>query len=217
MGLAFVVIAMVGFIPSYRDMFAGVFPIHWFAHVHGAIMSLWLLVFITQSFLIAKRRLVIHRRLGIFSVILAFLVWTSMGIASFRGLYAYNPPIDNFLYDVLIMELYAMFLFGLFFTWAMVVRKKGAAHKRLVFFSTIVLLQAAVDRIPWLRIGLSMFVYLDILLLLMLWYDWKTLKRIHQLTLTGICIILVAQICATMLWGSPAWHAFWFKFMNQFR
>lgn len=134
MAFLFLTIAVVGFAPSYRDMYAGVFPIHWFAHVHGALMTSWLLIFITQTLLSATGSLKFHRQLGLFSVVLGVLIWISMWIVSARALIGYNPPVDNFLFDVLLVQFYGIALFGLFFTWGILVRKNAAAHKRLLFF-----------------------------------------------------------------------------------
>ncbi len=54
--------AILGFTPSYLHYLA---DIHWFAHVHGGLMSAWLLLFITQSSLAAFGSLRLHRTLGL--------------------------------------------------------------------------------------------------------------------------------------------------------
>jgi hypothetical protein len=135
MSFLFLLISIVGFAPSYQAMYNGTrkFPIHWLAHVHGVLMTTWLLVFITQSILAAKGYLKFHRQLGLFSVGLGVLIWISMWIASARALIGFNPPVGHFLFDVLIIQLYGIVLFGLFFTWGVLERKHGASHKRLLF------------------------------------------------------------------------------------
>jgi hypothetical protein len=64
MAFLFPIIALLGFVPSYLDMFAGQFHIHWFAHVHGILMTGWLLVFLNQTIFASKGRLKIHRQFG---------------------------------------------------------------------------------------------------------------------------------------------------------
>lgn len=218
----FLIISVVGFVPSYQAMYNGTlrFPIHWLAHVHGALMTTWLLMFITQTILAAKDYLKFHRQLGLFSIGLGVLIWISMWVASVRALIGFNPQVGHFLFDVLIIQLYGIVLFGLFFTWGILARKHGAAHKRLIFLSTISLMQAAIDRMHWLP-GLHTalyirFFYLDALLIPLFIYDWITLKRIHKVTWIGTLLCVVSQVTVTMTWGSPAWHNFWFNLMNEF-
>src|SRR6516164_11533762 len=67
--------AFVGFAPTYY--LAGVFraplpsPI---IHVHGAVFSLWILLLVTQTSLVAAGRVDIHRRLGIAAFLVACLM-----------------------------------------------------------------------------------------------------------------------------------------------
>jgi hypothetical protein len=223
MAFLFLIISFVGFVPSYQAMYNGTrkFPIHWLAHVHGALMTGWLLVFITQTILVAKDHLKFHRQLGLFSVGLGVLIWISMWVASARALIGFNPQVGHFLFDVLMIQCYGIVLFGLFFSWGILERKHGAAHKRLLFLSTLVLMQAGIDRMHWLP-GLHTalyirFFYLDALLILLFIYDWFILKHIHKVTWIGSLLYIVSQVIVTMAWGSRAWHNFWFNLMNEFR
>src|SRR5882762_1906527 len=73
MAILFPVIAAIGFTPSYQAMSAGTMTPHWVVHVHGALMTSWLLVFLAQAILAAKGNFKYHRRLGIFAVALGVL------------------------------------------------------------------------------------------------------------------------------------------------
>lgn len=218
MSFSFLIIALAGFIPSYQDMYSGTRPIHWFAHIHGALMTAWLLVFIAQTALSARGLLSCHRQLGLCSLPLGALVWISMGIASARALIGYQPPIGHFLFDVLIIQLYGMLLFGFFFTWGVIVRKNAHAHKRMLFFATLVLIQAAIDRIRWLpRLHDALFVrflYLDAFLIALIAYDLFTIRYIHRITLTGTLVTILTQCAVVMLWGASSWHRFWFDLID---
>lgn len=217
MSLLFLAISIAGFVPSYQAMHNGTrrFPIHWLAHVHGILMTTWLLLFTTQSILAAKGRLQYHRKLGMLSVGIGILIGISMLAVSARVLIEFDPPVDHFLYDVLIIQLYALALYAVFFPWAIIERKNAPLHKRFILLSTIVLMQAGIDRLGWLP-GLLMalpvrFFYLDLLLILLLVYDWRTIKRIHKVTWIGLFTYIFAQIAVVQLWGSPGWHTFWFN------
>ncbi len=213
----FPIIAVLGFTPSYQAMAQGSLQVHWVVHVHGAIITSWLLVFFTQAILAAKGNFKFHRNLGLASVVLGLLVWIFMWIVSIHVLIANHPPVESFLFDLILMELNSIITFGLFFSWGMLIRKKdSAAHKRLLFLATIVLLQAAIDRMHWLPMfGLDypsvFFIYLDMLLIPLFIYDLLTLKRIHKISLIGVAFLIIVQLTVSTIWGSPAWRSFWFN------
>ncbi|WP_426671504.1 hypothetical protein ACPPVU_09725 [Mucilaginibacter sp. McL0603] len=222
MAILFPVIAVIGFTPSYQAMNAGTLTPHWVVHIHGALMTSWLLVFLAQAILAANGNFKFHRKLGLLSVVLGVLVWLAMATVSAHALIANHPPKEDFLFDLLLMEFYAMSSFGLFFTWGIFVRKKdSAAHKRLLMLATLVLLQAAVDRIHWLPLlGIGypyvFFLYLDTLLIPLFIYDFFSLRRIHKITLIGSGVIIMLQLSVSLIWGSPAWHQFWFNRLAPF-
>src|SRR4051812_36562856 len=70
MASAFIIMAVIGFGQDYQLIFAQHISLTWFDHVHGALLTAWLFVFLTQSIMAAKGNLAIHRKLGQFSVVL---------------------------------------------------------------------------------------------------------------------------------------------------
>ncbi len=213
----FPIIAVLGFTPSYQAILQGSLHVHWVVHVHGALITSWLLVFFTQAIFAAKGNFKFHRNLGLASVVLGLLVWIFMWTVSIHVLIANHPPVESFLFDLILMELNSIITFGLFFSWGMLVRKKdSAAHKRLLFLATVVLLQAAIDRMHWLPMfGLNypgvFFIYLDMLLIPLFIYDLLILKRIHKISLFGVAFLITVQLTVSIIWGSPAWRSFWFN------
>ncbi|MVM28464.1 hypothetical protein GO755_00365 [Spirosoma sp. HMF4905] len=215
MAILFFIISIVGFTPSYQGMSSGSLKFHWFVHVHGAIMTSWLAMFLAQSVLAARGNLKYHRKLGQIGFVLGILVYLVAGITSTRARLSLYLPVESELWDILLVELYSMNLFGLFFTWGMLVRKNVAAHKRLLLLATIALMGAGIDRTSWLP-GLYSafyvrFIYLDTLVIALFFYDWITLRRIHQISLIGMGIIVALQTTITLTFGSPAWHQFWYN------
>jgi hypothetical protein len=219
MAILFPVVAFLGFFPSVQMMNEGALEVHWTTHVHSAVMTSWLLLFLTQTILSVTGNLKFHRRLGLLSVVLAVLVFLMMGVVSFNLIIAHSAPEGSFTFDLLIGGFYEMFAFGLFFTWGMFSRKKNlSAHKRLLTIATIVLLEAAVDRIQlkhaFPSFGLTYpatnFIYADLLYIPLFLYDWVTIKRIHRATLIGTAIVLTCQITVCTFYGSPSWHKFWY-------
>src|SRR6476661_7374807 len=100
----YILVAAIGFTPSYQAHFAGLYHIFPIAHIHGALMSMFLLLFLVQALFIATDRITLHRRYGKLSLILATLVWISMLLATRRPLVAEVLPVDHFLYDVLLVQ-----------------------------------------------------------------------------------------------------------------
>ena len=220
MACLFLIITILGFSLHYVLIFSSDQKPYWFDHIHGVIMASWLFTFIAQTILVAKGNLKFHRRLGQLSVGLAVLVLLSIGIVFVRPIITYPPPLGDERWDMLLLHLYGFTLFGSFFIWGFLVRKKAAAHKRLLFFATLVIIGAGVDRIrflPWLQDALYVrFIYLDLLMIPLMFYDIFTLKHIHKMTLIGCVIIIITQIGITNTWGLPAWHRFWFNRLNPF-
>lgn len=212
----FLLVAAAGFGPNYQAIINGASKPHWLVHVHGALMSGWLLVFLAQTILAARGHFKYHFQLGLSSVALGVLVWFTMGAVAVHMIVANHPPEGHFLFDLITMVLNGMVTFGLFFTWGLLVRKKDpTAHKRLLLLATQVTLQAAIDRIHWLPMfGIGYpyiyFMYMDALLLPLIVYDLVVLRRIHRITLFGSACIIAAQLSVWALWASPAWHKFWY-------
>ena len=65
----------VGFAHTYylAGLFRAPLP-NLLVHVHGAVFTLWILLFITQTSLVAAGRVDLHRRLGILGVVVACLL-----------------------------------------------------------------------------------------------------------------------------------------------
>jgi hypothetical protein len=95
MAILFPIITVIGFTPSYQAMSAGTLSPHWVVHIHGALMTSWLLVFLTQAILAAKGNFKFHRKLGLFSVVLGVLVWLAMATVSAHLLIANHPPKED--------------------------------------------------------------------------------------------------------------------------
>jgi hypothetical protein len=220
LAILFPLIVLLGFFPSWRDMKAGGLEVHWLTHVHAAIMTSWILVFLLQALFATAGQLKYHRQLGLLSIGLGGLVFIAMGAVTVHILIVNHPPEESFLFDLLLTAGFDMAKFGLFFIWGIWLRKKdAAAHKRLLTLATFVLLIAAVDRV-YRTYGLPSlgmeypdvtFVYLDLLLIPLFLYDLITIKRIHRITWIGSLIVIVLQFGVSMTWGSPSWHKFWFR------
>ena len=75
MAVAALLTVFTGFAPSY---YLGAFfearPLSTLVHLHGILFTSWILLFLTQTSLIAARRTDLHRRLGVAGGVLAVLM-----------------------------------------------------------------------------------------------------------------------------------------------
>src|SRR3954452_15698522 len=67
MASIFIIMAVVGFGQDYQLIYTQHLSIWWFGHVHGALLTVWLLIFLFQTILAAKGNFKFHRQLGQFS------------------------------------------------------------------------------------------------------------------------------------------------------
>ena len=212
MAALFIVISGLGFVPQLVIIHTNKIHLHWFTNLHGAIMTGWLLLFLTQALLAAMDRLKYHRQLGLLSVGLGALVWLTTGVVTIGALIRRNPPEGDEQFNTVALSLAAMGLFGWFFTWGILSRENAATHKRLLLLAMIPLISAGVDRIFWLP-GLEAaffvrFIYIDALLIPLVIYDIVTLRRMHRITLIGGVCLVLSQVAVAGAAASTTWHRF---------
>lgn len=116
-------------------------------HLHGIIMTSWVVLFVVQVSLVATRRTRVHQRLGILGGVLAGLV-VIVGIltalfAAARGATPGPPPLS-----FLIIPFGDMVIFAVLISLALYFRRKLDIHKRLMLLAAINLLTPAIARIP---------------------------------------------------------------------
>jgi len=149
MALVILGTVFLGFARSYY--LAGVFQArlpNLLVHVHAAVFSAWILLFIVQTSLVSAGRLDWHRRLGIFGaalagamVVLGFLVATD---SLARGFVPPGSRLDpKSFYSI---PCFSTAVFCVLIVWALQARADGAAHKRLILIATISLMGPAVNR-----------------------------------------------------------------------
>ena len=88
MALAMIITVFVGFAPSYYVPRADAQQLTPLLHIHGAAATAWMLLFLTQTGLVAAHRVDIHRRLGLAGAAVAIILaifTTTVSIIS-RGL-----------------------------------------------------------------------------------------------------------------------------------
>lgn len=231
MAVMFVVVAVTGFAPRSLAIVTGARPVPpLIVHLHAATMSSWLALLLAQTIFAGRKRLDIHRSLGMVSFFLGpamFAVMSTLVIRGFLGLL--NPetaPPASAVGNAVAFQTFIMaraaLLFGLFFFWAIAVRKSAPeTHKRMMILATFVIIDAAIARIPWLpgaflRDGgapSAFFIGYDwthlyqlVLLTPVLVYETVRFRRVHRAYVLGIGLFLTSAVCAHLVWNSLAWR-----------
>jgi hypothetical protein len=212
MAVAILITVFAGFSRSYflKAHFGGR-PLSTLLHFHGLVFTSWVLLFLTQTTLVAARRTDIHRRLGVLGGVLAGLVLilgTTTAIVRAKAGAAPTgiPPLA-----FLAIPLTDMLVFALLIGAGLYYRHRADVHKRLMTLGTIALLAAPIARLPFgvMQAGPPAFFGLaDLFIVACLVYDLVTWRRIHPATLWGGLLIVASQPLRLMLSGTPAWMDF---------
>ena len=120
-------------------------------HIHGAVMSSWLVLFFAQACLISARRVDWHRRLGLVGVVIAILVVILGSTTTFNAAareVGRHSDEANARVAVLCLELVQMALFAGLVTAAVAMRRRADFHKRLMLLATACMMPSAFSRIP---------------------------------------------------------------------
>lgn len=144
----------IGFGPTYyvKEFFPTPALPSRLLHIHGALMTSWVLLFIAQVYLISSKRIRIHQKLGLASIALAALiivVGTLTGIEEAQREIR-DPNLQRL--SSLVIPLGDLLTFAVLFAAALYYRKKASDHKRLIILTILSLLPPALARFPF---GLS--------------------------------------------------------------
>lgn len=206
-------IVLAGFARTYylKGFFATPPLPSFIVHLHGIVMTAWVVLFIVQVALVARRRTKIHQRLGVLGAGLAALV-VVVGVltalyAAARGVTT-GPPALQFL----IIPLGDMLVFAILIGAALYFRKRLDIHKRLMLLAAVTLMAPAIARIPLDFIinggPLAFFGLTDLFLLAFVAFDTFRHRRLHPAFLWGSLLIIVLQPLRIVLAGTDAWVSF---------
>lgn len=180
-------------------------------HLHGIVMTAWVVLFVVQVSLVATRRTKTHQRLGVLGACLAGLV-VVVGVvtalyAAARGASPGPPPLS-----FLIIPLGDMLIFSILIGVALYFRRKLDVHKRLMLLAAINLLTPAIARIPFSFIlnggPLAFFGLTDVILLACVALDTYKHRRLHPVFLWGTIFVIAMQPLRLLLAGTDVWLRF---------
>jgi hypothetical protein len=207
---------VAGFAPTYyarffaggpRATMSGA-PFTFLVHVHGALFTAWVLLFIVQTGLVATRRVSVHRRLGMAGAALAAaMVAAGFSLAVVTAARGSAPPgIDPLAF--LAIPVFDMILFASFVIAALLRRRDPEAHKRLMLLAYISIIVAAIARLPGiLPLGPPGFFGLAIVLVLVAaTYDLVSRRKVHRVYLWGGALFAISVPLRLAISGTAVWR-----------
>ncbi|HLR05046.1 MAG TPA: hypothetical protein VK117_04485 [Pyrinomonadaceae bacterium] len=208
------IIVLAGFARSYylKGFFG--FPAlpSLLVHLHGIVMTSWVVLFVTQVTLVATGRTRTHQRLGLLGAVLAPLVIVVGVLTAIAGAARGSTPGPPAL-QFLAVPLFDMLAFAILVGTALYFRRRRLdIHKRLMLLAAANLLPPAIVRIPlhFIETGgpLVFFGLTDVCLLACVAYDTVKNRRLHPAFLWGTLLIIASQPLRLMLAGTDVWMRF---------
>lgn len=205
-------IVLLGFAKTYYLKFAfGTPALSPLVHLHGLVMSLWIVLFLVQTQLVAAHRVDLHRRLGLAGGLLAVAVvglGTITAITAARLGHTPGPPALIFLS----VPLGDMVVFATLVGCGLALRARKDVHKRLMLLSFLGILAAAISRIPLQAIAqagpLAYFGLTDLFIIACVAYDWTRTRRLHPAFLWGGLLVMISHPLRLLLAGTETWLRF---------
>jgi hypothetical protein len=195
-------------------------------HVHALLFVCWLLLFTIQIFLIRKQNFLLHKKLGLVSFgLIPLMVIAGFAVAVLSEQRKFGTPYSDPAFISIMFS--DMFVFGGIAAAGIYLRKRPAAHKRLLLFATISLTDAGFGR--WFSMNLTQWLFNIIptsatpfskgflpffiiqslcplmLLLAMGFYDFLTRKRLHPVYPWALAWWFLFNLLENWLYFYPPW------------
>jgi len=183
-------------------------------HAHGFFYFSWMLLLVVQSALINQGNVALHRSLGMLGISIGTGLMIMGTIVTILFTQRAVAQSDATVYGLMYISQLAVIGFGILFILAIRNVRDSAAHKRYILMATTAFLIGGVNRFFDVLFGLGFegnFVYLpryltvDLFIIALLFYDWRTLGKPHQATLIGGAVNVIPQLLHAPIVGSAAY------------
>lgn len=204
------VLAIVGFWARYfGPLLSGMAHKPTIIHIHAAVMVTWLVLFMTQVWFAASRRVRLHTRLGRWVMGYAIVVVVVGLLATSEAFAARLSEGDivgaqRFLFG----PVRDMVFFVPFLTAGWIYRRRPEIHKRIMLVATTILVLPAVSRMAFLGVPVPLWKFMLVWTLpvyLAMAHDFRTKRIIHPVYVVGIAAMLTMRLVVPLN-TSPAWH-----------
>lgn len=209
-------LVLAGFAKTFylRSLFLDL-PLPSLAIVHGVVMSLWVALFITQVSLIARGNIALHRRVGVVGMLLATLVLVLAVAMAINAMRAGHTPVPQVTpQQFLAVPLFNIAVFAGLAGTGLALRKRRAAHRRLMLLAMLCLLPPAIARIPQaldvFRVG-SLFMAIGVMTVIIVACavrDTRLHHRLHPAFVFGGTAAILALPLALVASHTAWWQRF---------
>ena len=214
--IIFTVLVLIGFGPTYylKEFFQTPPLASALVHIHGLLMTTWVLLFASQVWLIRSKNIRIHQKLGLAAIGLAVaIVFVGFFVAVHAAKYGANstpPGIPRL--SFLAVPMFDLVMFMILFGAAIYYRKKAADHKRLMILTALNFLPPALGRIhlsifdalgPLAFFGIPALLAIGLLI-----YDTWQNGKLNKVFLAGAMLLIISYPLRLALSGTDAWMTF---------
>lgn len=209
MAVASLLTVVIGFGPTYylRGAF-GAPPLSTLVHLHGIVFTSWIVLFLTQTSLIAAGRADLHRRLGVAGGVLAPLMLVVGYLTAVEGArHGVTPPGGPPPLAFLAVPIGTLMVFATLVGSGLYNRRRSETHKRLMLLATISLLTPAIARMrfigeggPPVAIGGTCLFVVACLI-----YDRAAHGRVHSAFLWGGLFVMLSLPLRMAIGRTDAW------------
>ena len=196
----------------YLKSFFGTPPLSALLHIHGAVMTGWVVLLVVQSSLIAAHRVQWHRRLGVLGAAWGALV---VLFGSITTLYAAAREVrghTGFAAGQVIitsLDLLQMVFFASFVVLAIWQRRRAGYHKRLMLLTIACMLPDALARLPVSFMSNQLIlVGMDGFIIICVGIDTLWHRRLHPAFAWGAFLFVAAFHLALYFTQTHVWIAF---------
>lgn len=188
-------------------------------HVHAVTFVAWLALLTTQILHVRGGRLDLHRRLGVLGAALAgfmMVIGPAAAVVVDRTRYLATGRTPEFM----AVQLGAMVGFAILVGAALLLRRDGASHKRLILLGTLLLSEAGFARFLNDQVvsgagltgiaaqAVNGYFFSDLIAVGVGAYDLIRRGRLYLAYLLGLALTFVLQALEVAAMHSPAWKAF---------
>ncbi len=221
LGVSFIFFALVFWTFArtfYLKPFFGTPPLSALLHIHGAVMTGWVVLLVVQTSLISAHRLQSHRRLGVFSAAWAVLVVSLGSITTLHAALREVRAHSDFAaaqVTITSLDLLQMLFFAGFVAIAIWQRHRPDYHMRRMLLTIACMLPDALARLPIsfmtqateVELNLRIMAGLDVFILIGVGLDTLWHRRLHPAFGWGAFLFVSAFHLALYATQTRAWIA----------
>lgn len=208
---AFPLLVLAGYFKSYYfGSFFDAKPLsNGLVHIHAVVMTLWVVYFVVQVWLVRSRNIRLHMYLGTAGVALAATVIVVGLLTAYDShIVRRTAPPGVHPYGIALVALFDMVIFALLFFAAIVRRKRPVEHKGLMLLTAINFLPAVFFRLSPVPEKLTiLWAYGVPDLLAVGCLAWISIKhrRINAVFACAVLMLLASQPLRIFLAGTQTW------------